>query len=229
MPTVKTARQNNNSVLFTFDSIVDLPLGVTLALKRALDALGPDAFSLFDVSFLQKSSMEHMKARQETLGVPFFELCFSESGKKSADAIYKSYTMDTGYDKKSREISPVTNALRLVHAFCNHSDNSIKVFLLGRCQLDIEILKGIFQKRCKNIIYLMSHDLSDIDINNYGRIVIGDVHQLDSFNPPKLRHITILNYGSNLQLVNGKPNLLPEYVIKYGDVNELEMLNAYDL
>ena len=67
----------------------------------------------------------------------------------------------------------------------------------------------------------------DVDINSFARVIVGDVEDIDLFNSPQCVYIGILNYGSNLQVVKGKVLIRPEYIIKYGDINTLQIVDSY--
>lgn len=219
-----SGRENNNNVLFTFDSVVDISLGIILALQKDFPSGGS---TFLDYSFLSKSPKEMQEQRRILYGEDIVERCFLPEYRDKAAAITRAYRTED----RVIQFSPVNPAvLSLIHSFTHYSDQSIRVTLLGETQLETRSLRRMLEHRCPTIRYVTSAiDDPNLNLSAYGRVVFGDFKMLDKLaNPPKFRHLTILNYGSNLQLVDGKPIIMPEYLIKYGDINQIELLDLYN-
>ena len=60
------------------------------------------------------------------------------------------------------------------------------------------------------------------------RLIVGDIRDLDRYKPFDCTHIAVLNYGSNLQLIDHDVILLREYVIQWGDTNQFEIIDSYN-
>lgn len=214
---LRTTRLNNNSVLFTFSAIADIPLGIIMALRRD-NLSGGSPF--LDYSFLSLAPKDIQRARLEIGKGDIIERCFKEEYKDKASLITKAYYHD------ALSLSPVTSALPLIRAY-NQYGKDIKITLCSDKDEEVETLRKMFRD-AQVKIQKFSFEDKHFDINQFGRVVLGEIKDLDKLaNPPKLRHITVLNYGSNLELVDEKVALLSDYVIRYGDINEFELIDAF--
>lgn len=215
-------RQNSNKILFHFDSLVDFHLAVVYSLQKDYPSGGSNPS--IDYYFLHQTRQELTQFRVFGIGKNIVQECFNPPVKNSYDAIYQSYISDR-FDTTIQK-APITNILRMMATIGKVGKGAyVKSYLYCENDVQARIARSII----KSIpVEVLVDDPKNIDLNEYARFIIGDIRDMDAFNPPQCLHIAVLNYGSNLQIVGKEPVLVPEYVIKYGDVNIFQVIDAYN-
>lgn len=213
-------RQNSNLILFHFDSLVDLHLAVVYALQKDYPSGGRNPY--INYSFLHKSRQDLKQERVFGIGKNIVQECFLGKLRDSYQTIYESY-INEQFETTIKH-APLTLMLKLIAAYCR----------VGRGQLVVPVIvcsneaqAKVARSILKTIPAKVVIGEKNIDINSYARIVLGDIRDLDLFKRPQCVHIAVLNYGSNLQIVGNEPVILPEYVFKYGDINEFQVIDSY--
>lgn len=212
-------RQNSNRVLFHFDSIVDLHLAVVYALQKDYPSGGLNPH--VNYSFLHQSNQVLKQERVFGIGKNVVQECFNGSLKESYQTIYDTYVNDQ-FDSIIGK-APITLMLRLIAGYSRAGNGLVTSTIICSTDKQAEVASKIIKTLPATI--LVGED--KIDVNDYARLIIGDVRDLDLFKRPQCVHITVLNYGSNLQVVGDQPVILPEYVLKYGDTNEFQIIDSY--
>ena len=211
-------RQNSNKCLFEFDSLVDVQLGIVLALQKEYPSGG--FLKTINYSFLHQPLEQLKQFRVFGYGRNIIQECFNGKVRDSYQTIIDQYRMR----KETYDLAPRTLIPRMIKMFSK--SGFIKSVVLCHTQFEYqkaqEILNGL-----DNISIIKNAKESDINVNEYARIHLGDIRDLDKFNPFDCTHISILNYGSNLQLIRHDVILLREYIIKYGDTNIFEIIDSY--
>lgn len=211
-------RQNSNKCLFEFDSLVDVHLGIVLALQKVYPSGG--SLKTINYSFLHQPLDQLKQFRVFGYGRNIVQECFNGNVRESYQTIIDQYRMR----KETYDLAPKTLIHRMIKLF--GKSGFIKSVVLCHTQFEYqkaqEILQGI-----ENVSIIQNAKESDIDVNEYARIHLGDIRDLSKFKPFDCTHVAILNYGSNLQLIRHDVILLREYVIGYGDTNILEIIDSY--
>lgn len=210
--------RNSNKVLFTFDSLVDLHLAVVKALQKDFPSGGPS----INYSFLFQTDKDLKQKRVFDIGKNVVQECFTGTARKSYETIYKSYIVDR-FDETIQH-APITLMPKLIGGYSTFG-NYIRCYVLCETESQENIAKNIL-KKFPDVTYLRMKP-EDVDINDFARVIVGDVKDIDLFKSPECVYIGILNYGSNLQVVKGKVLIRPEYIVKYGDINTLQIVDSY--
>lgn len=218
----RTMRTNSTKVLFHFDSLVDLHLAVVYALQKDYPSGGSN--QRINYSFLHQSKKDLIHHRVFDIGKDVVQECFLGDLKEKYQMIYQSY-IDNEFDRIIQE-APITLMLRLLAAYgrVGKKDNTVQTFIFCHNQAEENVARGIL-KTIPATFYVGNPD--KIDLRPFARIVLGDVRDLDEFKVPQFLHITVLNYGCNLQVVKGSAFVLPEYMAKYGENNQFEIIDSY--
>ena len=214
-------RKNSNKVLFHFDSLVDLHLAVVYALQKDYPSGG--SMQSINYSFLHQSKIELKKHRIFDIGKDIIQECFLGPMRDKWQSTYKIY-MEEEFDRVISD-APITPMLRLIAAFSrvgrgSHVSSSIFCENYNQARIARAMLKTIPAD-------IIVGQPEKIDLNQYARVILGDIRDIDIFTSPKYTHITVLNYGCNLQLVNGVPQLLQDYVKKWDPTNQFEIIDSY--
>ena len=214
-------RKNSNKVLFHFDSLVDLHLAVVYALQKDYPSGG--SMQSINYSFLHQSKMELKRHRIFDIGKEVIQECFLDYMRDNWQSTYQIY-MTEEFDRVISD-APITPMLRLIAAFSrvgkgSHVSSSIFCENYNQARIARAMLKTIPAD-------IKIGQPEKIDLNQYARVILGDIRDIDVFTSPKYTHIAVLNYGCNLQLVNGVPQLLQDYVKKWDPTNQFEIIDSY--
>ena len=212
-------RRNSSRVLFHFDSLVDLHLAVVYALQKDYPSGGLNP--RINYSFLHQSKQALKQERVFGIGKNVVQECFNGSLRDSYQTIYESYI-----NNQFRSVigkAPITMMLRLIAGYSRAGGGIVSTTVVCSNDEQAEVAKGIIKTLPTRIV--VGED--KVELNDYARVILGDVRDLDLFKRPQCVHIAVLNYGSNLQVVGNQPVILPEYVLKYGDVNEFQVIDSY--
>lgn len=214
-------RENSNKVLFQFDSIFDLQLAVVHALQEDYPPGG--SVHSINYSFLHQSNHDLKQHRVYDIGQNIIQNCFLGPMRDKYQSTYKLYLEDD-FDRVI-EKAPITSLIRLISAYTRFGTRS-KVEPVIFCN-DVKE-KRIVERVFKTLpIKIIIGNIESINLNDYARIVLGDVRTIDNYNKPEYVHIAVLNYADNFQIVNNQAVIIPEYILKYGDTNIFEIIDSY--
>ena len=215
-------RANSTKVLFHFDSLVDLHLAVVYALQKDFPSGGSN--QCINYSFLHQSKKDLIHHRVFDIGKNVVEECFLGTLRDKYQTIYQSYIEDE-FDRVIQD-APITLMLRLLAAYgrIGKKDNAVQSFIFCRNQAEENVARGLLKTIPTQYIV---GNADKLDLRPFARIIVGDVRDLDEFKVPQFLHITVLNYGCNLQVVKGSAFVLPEYMAKYGENNQFEIIDSY--
>ena len=68
----------------------------------------------------------------------------------------------------------------------------------------------------------------DVDMSNYGRLVVGTIDHALEYELEEPKSILILNYRDNF-IDKNCTQLKPELIIKFGDIHDINVAQAYRL
>lgn len=212
--------KGQNSVLFEFGSIVDKTLSVIEYLRKYIKEYGE--IDGFDVSKIG----DNLKFRRmfDYNCSLFNACCTSDIFKNNSDAILNAlYKRDSDIILFDKDNPPVfTNALNLIKSYISVGNNSI-FNIAVRCDTDEEekcineINQSIKVERCNR---------HDINMDLYGRIVCANYKEAMEYNIDSPKSIVLMNFSENFETSN---ELKTEFIIALGDINEIKVMQAYNL
>lgn len=218
-------KSSSKRLLFEFDSLIDLHLGVVKALQEDYppgESSSPS--KTINFSFLHQSMDKLKQFRVYGYGKNIIQECLLGSARESYETIYKSYLED----ERVYRLAPLTVIPRLIRVFA--ITGFINSDIITHNELEYKTAKQIFSNKkgnTKDINILSGVSESDLDVGQYSRIHLGDIRDLDNFKEFDCTFIAILNYGSNLQLIAHDVILLREYIVKFGDTNQFQIIDSY--
>ena len=211
------SRKNSQKLFFEFDSLVDLDLGTVLALQEDYP---PGELFTINYSFLHQSLDGLKQARVFLYGRDVVQECFKD---KNIRASYQTIKDTYRNQKRVYNLAPRTALVNYVKVCCN--TGFLHCTILCHNQFEFETAMDLLG-HTPNCSIAVGKE-KNYDINDYARVHVGDIHELDLFNPFDCTHLAVLNYGSNLQVMDHDVILLREYIIKYGDTNVFEIIDSY--
>ena len=215
-------KSSNKRLLFEFDSLIDLHLGVVKALQEDYPPGESSSSKTINFSFLHQSLDKLKQFRVYGYGKNIVQECFLGTARNSYETIYKSYLED----ERVYRLAPVTVIPRLIRVFS--VTGFITCDIITHNELEYKTAMQIFPvKNRSKAINIIRGSSSDLNINNYSRIHMGDIRDLDNYNDFDCTYIAILNYGSNLQLITHDVILLREYIVRFGDTNQFQLIDSY--
>lgn len=202
-----------NSILFEFDSVVDKELSIIKLL---------------------------INQYSEIKGLNLTKMRETEIDRLKKDRIYNPYgTLKTYFDDKDIDVDDWINR------FVEKREKDILEYAV---QTDMsKLLKGYRDVgngviktavRCDNKIeadYIKQNfgtsvvmvDRKEIDASDYGRFIFSNYKQALDYNFKEPKSILILNFRENFTL-DDNTLLIPELVISLGDINNIEVIPAFD-
>lgn len=213
-------REYNNNILFEFDTLLDLQIGVVKALQE--DFLpGGSSNPYLNYFFLKSASDEDLKERH-VLDIEngLIEMCLSKDQRDSANQIYLDYIKE--HYKRIIELSPRTDIVRLLKVYS--INGYIKTAVVCRTKEEIEFVKSLDVNTTivdgNNPIYLK---------NNYARIVISHITDILRYKDLECMHIAVLNYAENFTVVDNDRVIIPHFIVLLGDNNDFEIIEPYKI
>lgn len=210
-----------NSILFDFDSIIDIELST---IRWIATEYRDDKLDHFDKHRLLYTPIEDMKFMR-VMGYHGQDLFRSLIVGDEYKECYRTI-LDSIYNEYQKEILSEKNIIKtsmhaLVRGYKKAGSGTISTAI--RCRNDIE-------EQCirsfDNEVSIEKCERKDVDMGKYGRLIIGDV--MDSleyvFKEPK--SIVILDFRENMSkdditLIRSEP------IIMLGDINEFTVISAY--
>jgi len=212
------------SILVEFDGIVDLQLAVVKALREdyPLGGFNPS----INYAFLHKPLMELVRDRVTLYNKNIVEECFMDSGKQYWKTIYDTYVSDE-YDRIVQG-APVTMIHRLITTYSRAAGGMIKVHIRCDNEAQVKTIQSLFKSSNPNIFI---GKRSELDLSQYSRLILADVRYLDDI--PNMqstaKYLAILNYGCNLEVIDNDVVILKDYIIKYGQKSEFQIIDSFQL
>ena len=210
-----------NSILFDFDSIVDIEISIIKYLRgeyresSSLDTLFGN--NKHDFLYSDDTSLQfHRMYGKEDLFRHYLE-----KDKDNWCNIFESI-FDRDQDIiLSKKYAHLTSMKFLLTAYKKAGNGIIKTCI--RCDNDTQ----------KNLINYFFEDTlvevcprDKVDMSKYGRLVVGNYKNAMKYNIEEPKSILLLNFRENF---NSKDITIlnPELVISLGDINDIQVISAY--
>lgn len=215
-----------NSILFLSGTFYDLQCGMVLSL---LAQGGTN--TVLDKEVIKKGIYFLLEQRVHHVGEDFLHYCLNEQNKDNTDMYKRILLGDEKSFEETLKFSPLTQVARMVSTMQSYRNTFTCTIEYKYESEKTEIqkaLKRISEK--SNISGISFIPFADsIDPSAYARIVMPDVHDMDRLDDPTFKSIAVLNYGSNLQLIEDEIVIIPEYALKYSYTNRIEIIDSLKL
>lgn len=218
---IAASREFSNSILFEFDTLIDLHIGVVKALQN--EFLHSGGFNPnINYSFLSIETEDSLKShRLLDLDYDIIQESFLGEARESYKEIYLDF-IDKEYDKII-ELSPKTEISRLIHAY--DRAGFIQSFILCKNQTEVNWTREIVGNKART---LLIDSEKKIKLSSYARLCLSNIFDITRFKNVESIHIMILNYAENFTLTKKNDRILrPEMIVLLGDVNEFEIIDPY--
>lgn len=222
-------RAELNTVLFDFDSIMDIKVGVTDFVKQmVLSGALSDKF--FDMEIIKNSDRNFFKQFHASEMENVFYKIFNknEVSEENANSIYRD-TLSKNHEEIINKYSPVTTMAELIQAYDKTADKSVKTTVLCKSEDEKLYIEHNFPDIA---IYYSKRE--DADISEYTRIVVSDIMDIKKFKNVDAKQILVLAYADNFEVIHvGKSEtpfnvLKPSIIMSYGTNNEFEVADPYN-
>lgn len=214
----------NNNILVEASTLYDFDIGIIHMIGDSKFSKGIRA-TLYDNSTeAVEASLSSMKLLQifkfekidELFSTSFYPDFYKDFDRDAIyDAVFDKYT------KACMVCSRKTAMVKFINA-CMASDSNIGVTIICRNDTQVDMIKS----ECPNAKFIVCTDRKDIDLENFSRIFIRNLEELDHYPDIRGMNILVQDYRSNFNS-DEKMQLLPDYIINYGDANEFEIVNTY--
>jgi hypothetical protein len=212
---------NTNSVIFDFYSLVDIELTlINYIRKEYIDS----ALISFDKTKLLTTKDEDWKfARTHDKEDVISSILVDENIKRQSFDIVRSI-----YARDMEIILPKyafpTDIDILVKAFRQVDDgNSISVAI--QCE-------NVFERKYIESKYpgvdIMYGPRDNLDISGFGKLFVGHYSHALEYNIHKPTNISILDFRENFT-DDDMTILRPEFIVRFGDINDISIANAYKI
>lgn len=213
-------KKSINSVLFDFDSIVDLKIGaVKIICKYYFKSdMVNKKFVGNDDDFFK---MYHIYENENII-----KSCFFDKASECYEDLYNEL-MEKYYDEIIR-CAPKTTSVRFIRASKQAGGgNIIKCTVLCKSAIEKQYITEILPNT-PVIMLPEDRELSNEDVDRYSRIVTSDWNDtITRYHNITGKDFLILDYRENF-LPGSTINLNPALIIALGDLNSIHYCNAYE-
>jgi len=221
--------KNNNTVMFTFDSIVDIEIGLVMKVKEDFFDLRPRN-PIIDYSFLESMTVDELKKFRLLFSDPPFSKCFTDKvNEDMVKQIRESY-LKNQY-KEIIKVSPYTDLKRLIPTF--YRSNIVKSIIVCRNTDEYDMMSKLFGDMA-TIIKVDDYKEVNVRSRSVARLIVANIYDCIKFKGVSGIHIAVLNYANNFVIMkddNGKErktlNLLAS--IPLWDRNDFDIMEPYNI
>ena len=208
---------NNNSILFDFDSIVDIELSTILWIRAVYrDSDLPN----FDKHKIMYTPIDNFK----------FDRCLSSEG------LFKSLIIDDSNKERSEEIlskiyeaneeeilkyASITSCKALINGYKTAANGVIHCCV----RVDNDVEKKFIEDLFEHSIPVYKEARKDFDMGPYTRLIAGYYKNAMEYKL-KMKSVMILDFRENFD-EKDITCLNPELIIRLGDMNHLGVMSAY--
>lgn len=210
-----------NSILFDFDSVIDIELSVIRWLANTYKDSELDNFDKHRLLHTSLDDMEFMRVfgyKGEDL---FRSLITNEELKDKYIEILNSFYNEYESEILSKDNMMKTSMTNLISAYRKAGNGTISTAI--RCDSEE-------QKKCirsfDSIVPIELCERKDVDMSKYGRLIVGNVFDPMEYIFKEPKSIVVLNFRENMS-VDNITLLRPELIISLGDINDFDVISSY--
>ena len=207
-----------NTILFDFDSIVDKEISLINFIKSEYRDIELKYLDKHRILYTEEKAWvyERIYGREDV-----FKSLITDNNSKSK---YKDI-LDAIIKENEKEILQKyafsTSVHLLISAYKKAGDGIIRTAI--RCETEAE-RDYILNKYPGTKIEFGKKE--DIDMSQYGRLIVGDYRSALKYNLKEPKSILILNFRENFT-EKDSTLLKPELVINLGDIHDIQVISAY--
>ena len=214
-----------NSVLILSGSVFDYQIGAVLTLltqEGSASVLDKKVYGP-GLNFLLEQRINHV-------GEDFLRYALDDKYKDQYE-VYKKYLLE---DEKSFtdviKLSPVTQVINFIKSMEQYR-NTFHCTVQYKFDAERDAITAALRKVLNTTpsVNFVKGEIGDFDMALYARIIMPDIHNMDALNDPEFKTLTVLNYGSNLQLIEDEIVLIPEFIARYSYTNRIEVMDSFKL
>lgn len=208
-----------NSILFDFDSIIDIELSYMNFLineyrDTALDWLNKNKLICTTIGEWQ---YQRMYGPEDA----FQSIISDDSMRKNSSRILK-LLFERDEKEVLKEYAHPTAMQILIKTYKKAGDGVIKTAVRCDNETQAEYVKMVFRDSTDIEIC----DRKDIDMPKYGRLIVGNYKDALEYKIEEPKSILVLNFKENFD-EKDSTQLNLELVIKLGDINDINIVSAY--
>lgn len=210
-----------NSILFDFDSIIDIELSI---IRWIAAEYRDEKLDKFDKHRLLYTSLEDMKFMrvfgyygQDLFRSLITDKEYQNKYKDVLKSIYNEYANEILNNKTMIK----TSMHSLVRAYAKAGNGTISTAI--RCSNDIE------EKCIRSFdgdVVIEKCERKDVDMSKYGRLIIGDALGCMDYAFREPKSIVVLDFRENMAK-DDITLIRPEPIVMLGDINEFTVISAY--
>lgn len=200
-----------NSLLIDFDAIVDYKIGI-INLFRKLNAnnINEEYVYLHDLDFFK---LDHIYSTEDIVKKALSENVRDDYERLTEEFLHGEYEADI------YKLSTPTVVANMIRGY-QLTGNIIKMDIL--CYTDKQ--KAFINKVLPNVSTITKEN---IDLDQYGRIILGYIKSLKLFENPVMKNFLIVNFRENFE-ENDNEVLKAEYILPIMDLNKFGMIDSYN-
>lgn len=212
-----------NSILFDFDTVVDMKLSLLNWFKNKHKG----NIEFFSKDFINLPLEDHKFKRIHGIRDILVSAVNQEVSDEDVDVVYKMCdnvltSAWRDFEKELLENAILTDVYHLIRGYNAAGEGTIKAVV--RC--DTNAQSNFIHKFISKDIMTIVQDRSDVDMGKYGRLVTGYYANAYKYKLMEPKSILVANYRENFAR-NDITLLNPELVINLGDINDIAVISVY--
>lgn len=205
-----------NSILFDFDSIVDVEITIIRWLAHNYKHT---ALDWFDIPMAASTSLTDLKFNRTYGRRDLFEsFIISDEYKAKHKELIKALLDE--YEEDILKFAVKTSVSDLLKAYKMAGDGVIKATVRCETKAQVDYITSNFGSPIER------NARPDVDMGKYGRLIIGDALGALEYKLHEPKSILVLDFRENF--TDDDITLLrPELVINLGDINDIRVISSY--
>jgi hypothetical protein len=202
-------------ICIEFDAAIDMQIGFIIYLRSQDNPVVDKKFVN-----LSLNTLRNIRAKDKD----FLRMAFYKKfDYKTTYGIYQDM-LTSDYDEITKCAPNVVCTERIINIFNAQDNKGIAICeLLASNPKEFAILKNHYP----NSIIIDRSGKPDLDFERYARIIIGDINNCEKYIGTKFKHITVLSYPQNFELIDGIRMIKKEALVILGQTNQFELIDPF--